>query len=124
MLASPSQVYPSSTKLISSVREFTHAEDYAVSTLRSDKAKVILKCDRGGSYKNLVNDAPQRKTATRLTGCLFRLSGRLQANGTWILRVVNGDHNHEASQDISGHPLLAVCNQTKRRRHAKCYKLM
>jgi len=45
-----------------------------------------------------------RQTASRLLDCPFELYGT-RRNGVWFLEVHNSEHNHEASEDMSGHPI-------------------
>ncbi|XP_038683042.1 uncharacterized protein LOC119983430 [Tripterygium wilfordii] len=64
--------------------------------------KLLLKCDRGGTYKS-------KKTSTRLTvtkkrDCPFRVKGmKLKTDDDWTVRVLCGMHNHSATLYMEGH---------------------
>ncbi|CAJ0752946.1 11882_t:CDS:2, partial [Entrophospora sp. SA101] len=77
---------------------------------------VTLRCDRGGSYRNSLNltdDLYHRQTVSRLLDCPFELHGT-RCNGVWFLEVHNSEHNHEASEDMSGHPITHRLNTEQR----------
>ncbi|CAG8816326.1 10173_t:CDS:1, partial [Racocetra persica] len=54
-------------------------------------------------------DSRRRKTASRLVNCLFELFGSRRDN-IWYLEIRNSKHNHEASIDISGYPIVRRLN--------------
>ncbi|CAJ0638733.1 16569_t:CDS:2 [Entrophospora sp. SA101] len=77
---------------------------------------VTLRYDRGGSYRNSLNltdDLRRRQTASRLLDCPFELHGT-RRNGVWFLEVRNSEHNHKASEDMSGHPITRRLNTEQR----------
>jgi hypothetical protein len=52
LLPPPPDVFPSREALEQSPRGWAAANGYAVVVKCSDKNRVILQCDRGGSYRN------------------------------------------------------------------------
>ncbi|XP_077246031.1 protein FAR1-RELATED SEQUENCE 5-like [Tasmannia lanceolata] len=75
MLPPPITHFQSREELIEQVSGFARSQGYIINIRKSEKdRKVILKCDRGGVYKDT------RKATT------------------------SHDHNHKAFEDISGHP--------------------
>ncbi|KAI1006110.1 hypothetical protein K3495_g2112 [Podosphaera aphanis] len=102
--------------LMRAVRDHAHEQGYAVSKLRSDKRKIVIKCDRGAYFRSRAasGSIKKRESATRLVDCPFRLTARLQKDSTWILRITVADHNHEPSSDMRGHPTARRLNTSQR----------
>ncbi|CAH1767204.1 3242_t:CDS:1, partial [Entrophospora sp. SA101] len=122
MLPPPIDQFSSYDELLAHVRAFVLTQGYAVTIKRTrtdvnGKVKnVTLRCDRGGSYRNSLNltdDLRHRQTASRLLDCPFELHGT-RRNGVWFLEVRNSEHNHEASEDMSGHPITRRLNTEQR----------
>jgi hypothetical protein len=66
---------------------------------------VVLKCDRGGEYVNVLNltdETHQRETHTRLTGCDFEIVYS-SVKGVWAIRKISGNHNHELGGNLASH---------------------
>ncbi|KAI1003642.1 hypothetical protein K3495_g4565 [Podosphaera aphanis] len=116
MLPPPEASYPNDVALMRAVRDYAHEQGYAVSKLRSDKRKIVIKCDRGGCSLSRAasGSIKKRESATRLVDCPFRLTARLQKDSTWILRITVADHNHEPSSDMRGHPTARRLNSSQR----------
>ncbi|XP_077248827.1 L10-interacting MYB domain-containing protein-like [Tasmannia lanceolata] len=106
MIPPPTRYFKSREALLEHVRSFSKTQGYIVTIAKSKKNyNVILGCDRGGKYrKRLETFDSQRATCSRVIGCPFEIEGRRMTDGSWILMVNNGEHNHEASKDISAHP--------------------
>ncbi|CAJ0824060.1 6002_t:CDS:2 [Entrophospora sp. SA101] len=122
MLPPPIDQFSSYDELLAHVRAFVLTQGYAVTIKRTQtdvngKVKnVTLRCDRGGSYRNSLNltdDLRHRQTASRFLDCPFELHGT-RRNGVWFLEVRNSEHNHEASEDMSGHPITRRLNTEQR----------
>ncbi|CAJ0765521.1 11704_t:CDS:2 [Entrophospora sp. SA101] len=122
MLPPPIDQFSSYDELLAHVRAFVLTQGYAVTIKRTrtdvnGKVKnVTLRCDRGGSYRNSLNltdDLRRRQTASRFLDCPFELHGT-RRNGVWFLEVRNSEHNHEASEDMSGHPITHRLNTEQR----------
>ncbi|XP_077248823.1 uncharacterized protein LOC143888331 isoform X2 [Tasmannia lanceolata] len=95
MLPPPKRHFPSREALLEHVRSFSKTQGYIATIHNSRKDfNVILGCDRGG----------RRGTSSYLLGCPFEIEGRRMPDCSWVLKVHNGEHNHEASEDISAHP--------------------
>ncbi|KAI0996028.1 hypothetical protein K3495_g12154 [Podosphaera aphanis] len=116
MLPPPEASYPNDVALMRAVRDYAHEQGYAVSKLRSDKRKIVIKCDRGGCFRTLAasGSIKKRESATRLVDCPFRLTARLHKDSTWILRITVADHNHESSSDLRGHPTARRLNSSQK----------
>lgn len=107
-------------ELVSAVQAHAAREGYAIVKGRSKSIKgsdgfnnkVNLVCDRGGQSRRATdqeNLKRKRKTASIKTGCPFKANAiRRKGSDMWALEVVNGEHNHEAS-DADACPSL--CRQ-------------
>lgn len=97
------------TELIQAVLGFYVPRGYMLSTRGSRPDKyVVLGCDRGGSYRNTHKISAvqrQRLKKSRLIGCPFKIRGKIQTDGFWVVEMKNSTHNHEPFNDISEHPL-------------------
>ncbi|XP_077246001.1 protein FAR1-RELATED SEQUENCE 5-like [Tasmannia lanceolata] len=106
MLPPPTRYFQTREAFLEHVRGFGKTQGYIVTIkkLRRDHS-LILGCDRGGSYRKClkVSDS-QRETSTCLIRCPFRMEGRRMPDGSWRLKVNDGEHNHEPLEDISCHP--------------------
>ncbi|KAJ4802465.1 Protein FAR1-RELATED SEQUENCE 6 [Rhynchospora pubera] len=93
-------------ELLYAVRRFYAARGCVLSirSSRPDK-NVILRCDKGGSYRNshqLTEDLRKRKRTSRLIGCPFEVRGRKQEEGFWIVDIKEPKHNHDLDGDAEG----------------------
>ncbi|XP_057492452.1 methylmalonate-semialdehyde dehydrogenase [acylating], mitochondrial-like [Actinidia eriantha] len=93
--------------LVSYVRDFGASQGYVVTIKKSRKdRKVILGCDRGGTYQNrrkVEEYIRKRKASSRLINCPFEAIGK-KDDDVWVLVIKNGEHNHEPLNDMSEHP--------------------
>ncbi|KAI0997776.1 hypothetical protein K3495_g10412 [Podosphaera aphanis] len=98
------------------VRDYAHEQGYTVSKLRSDKRKIVIKCDRGGCFRSRTasGSIKKRESTTRLVDCPFRIIARLQKDSTRILRITVTDHYHEPSSDMRGHPTARRLSSSQR----------
>ncbi|KAJ9552999.1 hypothetical protein OSB04_017044 [Centaurea solstitialis] len=72
-------------------------------TRKGIMSKVVLICDRGGKYRG--NGSSCRHTGTKKINCPFKLAGKyLSMHDCWTVRVICDKHNHEAAEDMEGHP--------------------
>lgn len=94
--------------LLKGVRKFYSTRGYALSIYGSRAEKfVILKCDRGGNYRDSQGvqlSERQKTTGSRKINCSFEIKGKKTGEGLWVVEIKNLSHNHEASVDIAGHP--------------------
>ncbi|PIA24917.1 hypothetical protein AQUCO_04100189v1 [Aquilegia coerulea] len=108
MLPPPVRSFDSREKLLNYIHDFSFSQGYATTIRDSERDKyVTIGCDRGGTYRNRTNiplEERKKKSGSRLINCPFRIKGVKLVGGSWILRISNGTHNHEASKDMSGHP--------------------
>ncbi|CAG8566300.1 15592_t:CDS:1 [Cetraspora pellucida] len=118
MLAPPPGQFTNCKELLAYVRTFARAQGYAVTIKRSRSDEdgriknMLLQCDRGGSYRNQLNlttSSRCRQTASRLSRCPFELY-ESRRNNIWFLEVRDPNHNHEASVNMSGHPIVRRLN--------------
>ncbi|KAL6556543.1 hypothetical protein OROGR_005831 [Orobanche gracilis] len=108
--------YQTREELLKVVKGFYSTKGYALSIKGSRLNKyVTLGCDRGGVYrdrKNLsIEEEKKRKTTTRLVNCPFQLYGKRLLDGFWKLTIKNESHNHEPSEDMSGHPSERILSE-------------
>jgi hypothetical protein len=76
----------------------------------ASKTWYYYQCDKAGTYKS---QATIRKTATRATGCLFRVV-ILQKDSQWCLEVKESEHNHPPSLNPSAHNVYHRRTQTQK----------
>jgi hypothetical protein len=81
-------------------------QEGVVLTIKTSKEKrVVMKCDRGGEYVNMLNltdETRQRETHMRRTGCEFEIICS-SVKGFWVVPKISGSHNHELGGNLSGH---------------------
>jgi len=95
-------------EVIDHLRQQYLQQGVVLSINRSNEWHVVLKCDRGGSYRNklhLTDVTRQRKTSSRLAGCPFEIVCSVQ-KGMWAVRKLVGSHNHPVGGDLAGHSVL------------------
>ncbi|KAL4559413.1 hypothetical protein LXL04_031551 [Taraxacum kok-saghyz] len=67
--------------------------------------KVLLICDRGGTYKS--KNISSRNTGTKKINCPFELKGKYsKLYNFWTLSVVCDKHNHEPAEHFEGHAFV------------------
>ena len=90
---------------------------FSLSIFRSDykKGKMIVVCDRAGSYKST---AVARNTKTKRTGCEYRLIARqIGVDKMWQVTRHEGAHNYDMSTNLDMHSRarqLTIEQQSKR----------
>jgi hypothetical protein len=92
-------------ELIEDLRN-NYEQEGVVLTIKTSKEKwVVLKCDRGGEYVNVLNltdETRQREMHTRLTDCDFEIVCS-SVKGVWAVRNISGNHNHKLGGNLAGH---------------------
>src|ERR1044071_1780371 len=113
MLPPPSAEYQSAEELFQNAQTFANSQGYILVKKRTCKDRrgelknMTLRCDRGGVYNNssnLTEGTRKRHKGTRLIDCPFELYAA-RYNRIWHLEIRNANHNHDCSEDISGHPI-------------------
>jgi hypothetical protein len=83
-----------------------YEQEGMVPTIKTSKEKrVVMKCDRGGEYVNmlnLTNETRQRETHTRRTGYEFEVVC-LSMKGVWAIHKISSSHNHELGVNLASH---------------------
>jgi hypothetical protein len=83
-----------------------YEQEGVVLTIKTSKEKrVVMKCDQGGEYVNMLNltdETCQRETHTRRTGCEFEIVCS-SVKGVWVVRKISSSHNHELGGNLTGH---------------------
>ncbi|CAG8458404.1 9522_t:CDS:2 [Cetraspora pellucida] len=108
MLPPPAATYESAIELFQSAQTFANSQGYVLVKKRTRKdhhgnlKNMILRCDRGGVYNS--SKIHQRQTSTRLIDCPFELYAA-RCDNLWYIRVRDSSHNHDPSEDLSGHPM-------------------
>ncbi|KAF5198084.1 Spout domain containing methyltransferase [Thalictrum thalictroides] len=108
LLPPPIKTFQAREELLKYVQCYSLLQGY-ITTIKDSKKDqyVTLGCDRGGSYRNRTKtpiEERKRKSSSRLINCPFRIKGVKLVDGSWVLRVATGAHNHEASNDMSRSP--------------------
>jgi hypothetical protein len=80
----------------------------------SKSSRVVLKCDRGGTYKHNHSQQKQ-KTHTRLRGCSFEIVCSSK-RGVWAVRKISGAHNHALERNLSGHSVARRLTSTEKQK--------
>ncbi|XP_068656492.1 uncharacterized protein [Aristolochia californica] len=114
MLQSSIKCFRSREELLEHVRNISMTLGYVTSIQASKKDKqVVIGCDRGGTYRarRPRNGIHKKNSSSRLINCPFKVVGKRNNDGLWILKIENGEHNHEASQDMSIHPYARRCSE-------------
>jgi len=103
-------------ELIKDLRN-SYEQKGVVFTIKTSKEKrVVLKCDRGGEYVNVLNltdETRQRETHTRLTDCDFEIVCS-SVKGVWAVCKISGNHNHELGGNLAGHAVKRRLNELKK----------
>ncbi|KAH9621882.1 hypothetical protein KSS87_019469 [Heliosperma pusillum] len=117
MLPPPPRTFNDREELIAYVRDFAVNHGYVV-TIKNSKREsdVTLACDRGGTTRKRSIGEPKRKrkVPSRLINCPFEVVGR-KDDDVWVLKIKNGNHNHEPLNDISEHPYSRRFNEDEMR---------
>ncbi|CAB4430672.1 unnamed protein product [Rhizophagus irregularis] len=114
MLPPPPAIYNSADELYHNAQTFANSQGYALVKKRTCKDRhgelknITLRCDQGGIYNyslGLTEETCKRHKGTRLIDCPFELYAARDSNSKWRLEVCNENHNHDHSEDMSGHPI-------------------
>ncbi|KAF2294234.1 hypothetical protein GH714_008441 [Hevea brasiliensis] len=117
----PPRTFVDHEELVEHVGDLAVSQGYVVTIKQSKRERVvILGCDKGGVYGNrrkaidqsAVEHSCKRKTGSQLTNCAFEVVGK-KDDGSWVLPVKNGTHNHEPLKDISEHPSARRFSETE-----------
>ncbi len=83
-----------------------YEQEGVVFTIKTSKEKwVVMKCDRGEEYINMLNlmdETRQRGMHMKRTGCEFEIVYS-SVKGVWAVCKILGSHNHELSGNLVGH---------------------
>jgi hypothetical protein len=94
-----------------------YEQEGMVFTIKTSKEKwVVMKCDRGGEYVNMLNltdETRQRETHTRRTGYEFEIVC-LSVKGVWAIRKISGSHNHELGGNLASHAMKCHLSELKK----------
>ena len=111
------QAYDSREEMLTTLRNYTVSQGYAITTISSNTGRnITLGCDRGGQYYDRINapeGAKRRKTSTRRIGCTFRLYGKI-SNSKWHIKISNPQHTHELKDNMIAYPAARTINQEQR----------
>uniref|UniRef100_A0A803KXD0 Aldehyde dehydrogenase domain-containing protein n=1 Tax=Chenopodium quinoa TaxID=63459 RepID=A0A803KXD0_CHEQI len=118
MCPPPPRTFKDREELITYVRDFGVSQGYVL-TIRKSKRdiNVVLGCDRGGGRRNRhKSEAPKRKRKenSRLINCPFEIIGKKEED-VWVLKIRNGEHNHEPLKDMSEHRFSRRFNEEEAR---------
>jgi hypothetical protein len=122
--------YDSSKDLYEAAKGFALQHGYVITSAgNSDKDRIRLKCDRGGTYRNRMGPARSNNldasesasdgqglrpnTSSWMIDCPFRINGKRQKEG-WFMNLTSRYHNHDATEDLSGHSLARVLTEDQR----------
>lgn len=103
------QVFETREQLLASIQQHALTYGYAITTVSSSRDRnITLGCDRGGRYHDRIDaldGAKRRKTSTKRINCPFRLYAKKLNTGQWEIQIRDPIHNHEADDNMIGHPL-------------------
>ena len=109
--------YPSAKEMFTALQSKARKLKCSLSIYRSDnkKGKMIVLCERAGSYKST---AVARNTKTKRTGCEYRLIARqIGVVKMWQVIRHEGAHKHDMSTNLDMHSRarqLAIKQQSTR----------
>jgi hypothetical protein len=112
LLPPPEAIYPDPEAAFAAIQ--AHAKDHGYAFKKRGKraSRLVFTCDRAGKYDPkgkdpAVHESKQRKaTGSKMCGCLMSVELRLDhLSGNWILKVLEGAHNHVASAHVTAHPV-------------------
>ncbi|TIA91798.1 hypothetical protein E3P99_00904 [Wallemia hederae] len=103
--------YQSKEELFKRAQEHAQIQGYAVVTRSSRQGLIYLQCDKGGTFKNVRNlteETRKRRANSKCTGCPFMIKGKemVDDEGRWHLSVMEPDHNHPPSDNLTDHSIL------------------
>jgi hypothetical protein len=111
LLPPPEAIYPDPNAALAAVQLHAKQHGYALNKRSSKATRVIFACDRGGQYdskgKDLrMHDSKRRQSGSKKCGCLMKVELRLDSmSSQWMLRVLEGAHNHGPSTAAIAHPV-------------------
>ncbi|MBW0589532.1 hypothetical protein O181_129247 [Austropuccinia psidii MF-1] len=94
------------------VHNFSGAQGYAMSTLRSNMThnQIAIGCDRSGTPN--ANKNPSKIVTSRKLDYNFRLYTRKYAKSTtWTLKVKNPENSQDSTENIMEHPAFRKFNE-------------
>jgi hypothetical protein len=112
LLPPPEAIYPDPATAFNAIQ--LHAREYGYAFMKRNKkpSRLLFACDRAGNYDSkgkvlTVDKSRQRKnTGSKKCGCLMMVELCLdRLSNQWILRVLQGAHNHGASAAATAHPV-------------------
>jgi hypothetical protein len=112
LLPPPEAIYPDPTTAFNAIQ--LRAKDYGYAFMKRNKkpSRLLFACDRAGNYDPkgkvlTVDKSKQREnTGSKKCGCLMKVELCLdRLSNQWILRVLQGAHNHGASAAATAHPV-------------------
>ena len=110
LLPPPEALYPDPNTALAAIQLHAKQHGYALNKRSSKATRVTFACDRGGQYnsrsKDLrAHDSKRRQSGSKKCGCLMQVELRLDSmSSQWILRVLEGAHNHGPSTAAVAHP--------------------
>jgi hypothetical protein len=109
LLPPPEAVYPDPNTALTAIQLHAKQHGYALNKRSSKDTRVIFACDRGGQYdsrgKDLrAHDSKRRQPGSKKCGCLMQVELRIDSmSSMWLLRVLEGAHNHGPSAAAVAH---------------------
>ncbi|CAG8644804.1 6475_t:CDS:2 [Cetraspora pellucida] len=111
MLLLPSAIYNNADELFQEAQRLAISQGYILVKKRTQKdnsdelKNMTLRCDHDGVYYNSLDGTNHRQRTTQLIDCLFELYAA-RHNELWHLEIHNATHNHDHSNNITGHPIV------------------
>jgi hypothetical protein len=111
LAAPPEAVYSDALDAFSEIQE--HAKEHGYAFYRHSKKgnRLVFACDRAGKYDpkgkdpNTHRSKQRQNTGSKKCGCLMRVELRQDPiSSNWILKVLEGEHNHGPSGASTAHP--------------------
>jgi hypothetical protein len=105
LFSSDEQIFESLKNLIDKVNEYVVSKDYAVMLLRTKNFKLGVKrkawiiCDRDDRLRN-AREEERRHITNRCIECFFSLIKKRMNDSddnSWSFKMINDQHNHEAT---------------------------
>ena len=112
LLPPPEAIYPDPEAAYTAIQLHAKGQGYAFKKREKKGSRIVFTCDRAGKYDPKGKDPAVHKSKQRMAtgskkcGCLMSVELRLDyLSGNWMLRVLEGAYNHDASIHITAHPV-------------------
>lgn len=125
----PQSEFTTRDELVTYIHQYARENGFGIVISHSNEKAIYFTCELGGTYRNKrnINDKERkRKLTTRKINCPFSMVANCKKNEQdevvkWILRVTNGEHNHDKLNLNESFPMLRRRNPEINRQIRELY---